>query len=298
MKYLLAVDASEYSDQAVSFLARLPLKSRDEVHLLHVLTEPGGFGESYDLYDELMRVRQKLGEKILAEAAHAFKGRRISVTTRLEQGYPYQAIISTAGELGADLVVMGSRGHSAVESFLLGSMTRQVVIHASMPVLAVRPPQKDTAERPLRILFAADASDCSRKAGTMLMSVPFPQSSELTVLHAVDSPMADIPERFYVEVGDQYKETVARVRQDEFSRAEALVEEEKKPFLGRFESLKTLVKPGEASAVITEQVAALGPDLLVVGCRGTRGVAGMLGSVARRVLSHARCSVLVGKLPA
>ncbi len=298
MKYLLAVDGSEYSDEALSFLARFPLQSRDEVHLLHVITEPGGFGESYDLYDELMRVRHKLGEKILAEAARPFKGRRISVASHLKQGYPYQDIISTAGEVGGDLIVMGSRGHSAVESFLLGSMTRQVVIHATTPVLAVRPPQKDAGERPLRILFAADASDCSRKAAAMLMSAPFPQSSELTILHAVDSPMTDIPERFYIEVGDQIKDTVARVRQEEFSRAEALVEEEKKPFLGRFKSITTIVKPGEASAVITEQVAALGPDLLVVGCRGRRGVAGMLGSVARRVLSHARCSVLVGKLPA
>lgn len=46
-------------------------------------------------------------------------------------------ILAAAGEMNADLVVLGTRGRSGVKSFLLGSVSQEVVQHADRPVLVV-----------------------------------------------------------------------------------------------------------------------------------------------------------------
>ena len=60
------------------------------------------------------------------------------VTVVLE-GQPYQELIDYAGKINADMIVLGIRGHSLLEKFLVGSTTDRVISRASCPVLAVRP---------------------------------------------------------------------------------------------------------------------------------------------------------------
>nr|NJM03444.1 universal stress protein [Desulfobacula sp.] len=59
------------------------------------------------------------------------------VTVVLE-GRPYQKLIDYAGKIDADMIVLGVRGHSLLEKFLVGSTTDRVISRASCPVLAVR----------------------------------------------------------------------------------------------------------------------------------------------------------------
>lgn len=56
-----------------------------------------------------------------------------------------------------------------------------------------------------------------------------------------------------------------------------------------------LSKTGDPSTEILSVEATIGADLIVVGSRGLRGVKGMLGSVSRNILAHAKGSVLIGK---
>lgn len=55
------------------------------------------------------------------------------------EGQPYQELITYAEKIGADMIVLGIRGHSLLEKFLVGSTTDRVISRASCPVLAVRP---------------------------------------------------------------------------------------------------------------------------------------------------------------
>ena len=55
------------------------------------------------------------------------------------EGRPYQELITYAGKIDADMIVLGIRGHSLLEKFLVGSTTDRVISRASCPVLAVRP---------------------------------------------------------------------------------------------------------------------------------------------------------------
>lgn len=56
---------------------------------------------------------------------------------RIEQGKPVERILAVAGDVDADLIVMGSRTHSAFSQIVLGSTAHQVLFHSERPVLIV-----------------------------------------------------------------------------------------------------------------------------------------------------------------
>ncbi len=66
----------------------------------------------------------------------------VKSSTRVELGEPSDTLCEVASQLGADLIIVGARGHGAGRRFLLGSVSDRVVHHASCPVLVVRPTPK------------------------------------------------------------------------------------------------------------------------------------------------------------
>jgi nucleotide-binding universal stress UspA family protein len=56
----------------------------------------------------------------------------------VRNGDPAACIVKVASELGADCVVMGTRGHTGFARLLLGSVARNVLLHAACSVLIVR----------------------------------------------------------------------------------------------------------------------------------------------------------------
>ena len=62
----------------------------------------------------------------------------VAIEHRTEIGDPGQTICRVAGELGVDVVVVGSRGRGAVKRALLGSVSGHVVHNAPCPVLVIR----------------------------------------------------------------------------------------------------------------------------------------------------------------
>jgi nucleotide-binding universal stress UspA family protein len=62
-----------------------------------------------------------------------------------------------------------------------------------------------------------------------------------------------------------------------------------------FAEVTELIRSGDPSEVIIETAQSSGSDIIAVGSSGMGGVKGMLGSVSRRVLGHAECSILIGK---
>lgn len=59
---------------------------------------------------------------------------------RITRGQPAQAILDTAKEIKADLIVMGNRGHNLLQGSLIGGTARKIVQTGSIPVLVVRQP--------------------------------------------------------------------------------------------------------------------------------------------------------------
>lgn len=81
---------------------------------------------------------QEAAEKVLADEIGEVVGARSDVRVRPEaiEGSPAQVLLSAAE--GADLLVVGSRGHGGFAGALLGSVSQHCVHHAKCPVVIIR----------------------------------------------------------------------------------------------------------------------------------------------------------------
>lgn len=142
-KVLLAADGSEEAALAAKTAVDIAEKTGSELHVVHARQMPLYVDESSS---ERMEASKSL-EETLREAAQRVldtQVRQIRDTggdvlhTHARLGRPDKEIISVAEEIGAGLIVMGSRGLGGVRRVLMGSVSDSVVRHAHCPVLVVR----------------------------------------------------------------------------------------------------------------------------------------------------------------
>lgn len=144
-KVLLAVDGSPESDLATAVAADLAEKLASELHVLSVVQLPTIYPtrEPVVLDQEAAlrlggglqeETREMLEQRVtrIGEAGVEAAGSYVRV------GRPDEEIVGLAEELGAGLIVIGSRGFSPLKRALLGSVSDSVVRHAHCPVLVVR----------------------------------------------------------------------------------------------------------------------------------------------------------------
>jgi nucleotide-binding universal stress UspA family protein len=293
MKILLATDGSECSEAAAQFLTRFHFTARDEIVVLHVVSE---IPYDDDYHAQIRHVIRKVAPKILHAALRTLKPVEARLSSMEEEGLPDTAIIKIAMDSDADLVVMGARGLKGLKSLFLGSVTRSVAINSPKPVLVTKPHKRDDSGG-MKVLFTTDGSPSSLATARLLAAMPFPQHAELTIMNVAWSAAMDIPERFFIEVDDKIKGDVAMARKIEMEHAERTIEETKAHLSKRFARITGIAKGGDPSIEILNQAGNENPDLIAMGSRGVKGIKGMLGSVSRRILSRSACPVLIGKAP-
>ena len=291
MNILLATDGSAFSEAAATFLTYFDFTQKDTVHLFHVVsTVP----YEDDFRQQVLQAIRKFSPKILNTCAECIKPTKATIMKAEAQGAPEEEIVKKAGEIDADLVVMGARGVKGITSMFLGSVTRAVAALTDRPLLVTKP-FSEKAGRPLKVLFATDGSGSAEAAATALASLPFPPGSELTVLTIAWSAVADIPDRYAMEINDTMKTELAKIRTAESEGAERIIDQAKAHFAGNFASVHGLIKGGDPAVEVLKTADEMKVDLIAIGSRGLKGVKGMLGSVSRRVLGRAPCTVLIGK---
>jgi nucleotide-binding universal stress UspA family protein len=138
-RILIATDGSTAADQAVEVGVDLAAHEGEEVFFVHVvplshLVSMNGFG----LMGHVPYEPTWSDEEMLDDALALAKSEDVLATTELLRGDPASAIVAYADSIDADLIVVGSRGHGAIASTLLGSVSRGVLAHAKRPVLIVR----------------------------------------------------------------------------------------------------------------------------------------------------------------
>jgi nucleotide-binding universal stress UspA family protein len=77
-------------------------------------------------------------EKALADARQYLESRGVTGLYIHGTGRPADVIVQEAEESGADLIVVGTRGHGAAHQLFMGSVSTNVVHHAPCDVLVVR----------------------------------------------------------------------------------------------------------------------------------------------------------------
>ena len=285
MNVLVATDGSKYGRWGLNWVAKLPFVEPAKVTALHVLDlsalrapflwQPVMAGSERYIQEEIHRMEAR-SVKTLKEAAQQLAALKLKGTVRKEQGAIAPVILKRAPKRDG-LLVVGSKGLDALDRFMLGSVSTNLIHHATCPVLVV----KDEAAPLQRITLATDGSDASAHALEFVLTKFQPDRSigkggrapiHVSVIHVM--PFLKYPE--LKEAGHKLiEQSVQKLIQAGFT-AEAVCQ---------------LGKPAEEIMKVASKHHA---DLIVMGAKGLGAIARfLLGSVSTRVVQHANCSVLV-----
>jgi nucleotide-binding universal stress UspA family protein len=142
MKILLAVDGSTDSQKAVSELIARPWPPKTTVRVLtavpHYQPPMVDLVSTGETPAELWADHEKAAADLTRAVADSLKSTDLSVETSVRRGDPRRVIVDEARDWGADLIIIGARGHSALERWLIGSVAQNVVAHAPCSVEVVR----------------------------------------------------------------------------------------------------------------------------------------------------------------
>lgn len=263
-KIVLAADACEYCEGAVREAINLAKACNSRIYAVTVVEVNQEFEA---LAPGLVEGMEKDARAFLdAVKARADKA-GVACETMAHQGEEaHEYIVKDAGELGADMIVMGRRGRSRLKRLLMGSVTAQVIGHAPCSVLVV--PMAATVELK-NIIIATDGSTYSDAAAAVAVGIAKRRVGRLTVV-SVEHPEAGEP-------GENIKK-VQDMASKEGVSAEGMV------LKGR---------PYEAIVAAATELAA---DAIVIGSHGRTALEKLLmGSVAERVIGFSSCAVLVVK---
>jgi len=177
----------------------------------------------------------------------------------------------------AEMVVVGSHGHSGVPGLELGSVASQVAGHGHGPVVVVRGQRRPPNQSAGPVVAGADGSQDAQAAITFAFREAALRSAPLLAVCA----LADTPS------------VLGGARQMEGDFTSAMAREEKEhPEV----TVQRKIEAGTPRTVLLS--AAAGAQLLVVGFRGRGSLGGgSLGSVAHAVVHHAPCPVAVVPAP-
>lgn len=139
-RMLVAYDGSPTAEAAIETLAALPLGERTEVLIATVLTLITAYRvDIVQIMSASWQEKKRASQTRLDHAAQILRRATPHVSTALRQGEdPGQEILEATQAFGATLIVMGHRGRSGVERFLIGSVANRVVHHAPCSVWVVR----------------------------------------------------------------------------------------------------------------------------------------------------------------
>ena len=150
MRILVAIDGSEHSEAAVDEIAHRHSPADSEVRVISVVNPPmplsaESLATSAGYHGELEKIERERARRAIEKAAarlrESLEGGSVKITTEVLSGSPKQVILEEAEAFGADLIVVGSHGHGALERFLLGSVSQAVALHAKCSVEIVRSPK-------------------------------------------------------------------------------------------------------------------------------------------------------------
>ncbi len=278
MKLLLPFDGSPGAVRAVELVAAYR-GAPAEVTLLNVQSLPAG------LTPEMGSVEAPLLDAGRAQVRGALE-RLPEAKSVVRLGFPTDVILREAA--GAQLIVMGTRGHGALQGFALGSVALRVVHGTPVPVLLVKPDARlpQHLGRKARLIAGVDGSEHALRAiretvarrewfGEARVELVFVQQP-LTLLETVLPPHRDVVEQWSTRAGEEATRPAC-----ELLAAAGIAHH-------------VHLTVGEAHAELALLAGQTKADLMVLGTRG-KGAAhhAFIGSVALKAAAASDVPVLL-----
>ena len=131
----VGVDGSQASKDALRWAAKQAELTDAELHAVIAWRLPTTYGWAPDYFDvDFAAEARKTLEAVVVDTLGGAPS--VPLSTSVIEGHP--AAVLVAASQAADLLVVGSRGHSAFTGMLLGSVSQHCVQHATCPVLVFR----------------------------------------------------------------------------------------------------------------------------------------------------------------
>ncbi|MCP3905857.1 MAG: universal stress protein [Planctomycetes bacterium] len=280
---VVATDFSDGAAAAIDWATVIALKHGARIELVHAI-------DAVPLTSVPLDVQQQAEGRLGEQAAEVRKAGVEAVGT-CRPGRAWKVVADVEREVGADFVVIGSRGRTSYQRLWLGSVADRIVRTAEVPVLTVHP--EDAGKASLRtVLVATDFSEESLLAADAALRLTTGLAGErrLILLHVCDLPMD-----YGIAVSAN---VIAQARADDEQRARAELDRLAERYRSDRLHVDTMVVAGYPATVAQEEAEALGADLVAVGTHGRSGLQHLLlGSIAERVLHHAPCPVLTVRRP-
>lgn len=144
-RVILATDGSDNAVEAARFLSSFRLPDGAEITIVNVLAHlPRASRLASSPVLEQVRQSGLENAQRLLDHTLGHLTTRATVTTATREGNPAEQILQASSEMNADLVVVGSKGLSGIQSFLLGSVSQKVSRYSDRSVLLVKMRQGST----------------------------------------------------------------------------------------------------------------------------------------------------------
>ncbi|MEU6231176.1 universal stress protein [Streptomyces sp. NPDC047042] len=278
------VDGTPESHAALAWAAREAVRRDLPLRVVHAwqLVPDQAFGAaSRETHDQWVR-------EGVDEAAQGVAERHpeLDVTVDVVEGGAADSLAEAAA--GAEMLVLGSRGHGAIVGFLLGSVGQHVIAESARPVVLVRAEDRASDEAAGREVVVGQHGDPEESGPALRFAFEAAAARGAGVL-AVRA--WSLPPLFAYSPGSlKLLEEAGGMEPYEKNALSAALE----PWRERFPEVPVTqhVEMGSAGEVLLS--AAARAQLLVVGRRAHRSAVGArIGSVAHGVLHHAHCPVAV-----
>ena len=310
MRILIGYDGSEHSDAAIDDLKRTGLPRDSEVLIGSVgdlLMSGPEVSEAVDQALSVPRLASTLkkaqthAERVTKEAKEAAERakKRIqklfpewNVRADVMIGTPAWVLIDAADKWNADLVVVGSQGHSALQRFFLGSVSKRVVTDSHCSVRVARPPDNTKSEgTPLRLIIGVDGSPAAEQAIYAVGQRVWQDGTEVRLIAVDDStPPTRIVSRL-----PQAAALINDYFRNRESRVSTMLEWGTNELNAIGLTTSVLTEKGNARDILLAKAEEWSADSIFVGTRDFKSAFERfrLGSVSTAIVTNARCSVEV-----
>lgn len=141
---LFPTDGSKGSERAAESAVETAAAHGATLHVLHVVDEDVYKAYSGDEYvhdrEGLESALEQEGQEAVEEVANNAREAGVEVVTQVKHGKPHDEIIEHSEEVGADIIIMGTKERAGEYRQLLGSVTDRVLRMSSVPVTVVKTP--------------------------------------------------------------------------------------------------------------------------------------------------------------
>jgi nucleotide-binding universal stress UspA family protein len=287
---VVGVDGSSGSDAAVVWAARYAAGHQRPLTIVHGVGVPESLPADFPV--DLQQIRHDLlssGSTITDHARDVVRSidSDVVVQVRLEAQDPRSLLADASPD--AHLLVLGSRGHGAVLSLLLGSVSVALAAHAACPVVVVRSSRDQEASLP--VVVGVDGTDDVSSALTFAFELADGERRRLEILHATgEAWLFPTPDAALAVglLGDMAVDVVADW--------EAYLAESVAGYAEKYPDVAFTSRVVGGSAAAALVAASEHASTVVVGAGGRSALSKrLLGSVSRSVVEHAHCTVAVAR---